>query len=180
MGDGGATFQAGLAGGLHLSGKVIFGIAESSFNWGQRADTWSNEHPFSPPPHGCKWAVTGPAPAISLISGHQGILKEKHSCFFSLFLPTLFRNQGRRAQVINDTEDSIELMLTASADPSGRACYCGGEVWGKKDAIQQGQVLLLHQDSNANCTEPRWRRTGQKAVLKDMEIIWDHELSNNQ
>lgn len=35
----GATFQVGLAGGLHLSGKVIFGLAESGFNGAQRADT---------------------------------------------------------------------------------------------------------------------------------------------
>lgn len=28
----GATFQAGLAGDLHLSGKVIFSLAESGFN----------------------------------------------------------------------------------------------------------------------------------------------------
>lgn len=34
----GATFLL-LAGGLHLSGKVIFHLDESSFNWGQRTDT---------------------------------------------------------------------------------------------------------------------------------------------
>lgn len=35
----GETFQAGLTGGLHLSGKVIFSLAESGFKWEQRADT---------------------------------------------------------------------------------------------------------------------------------------------
>lgn len=34
-----ATIQAGLAGGLHLLGKVIFRLADSGFKWGQKADT---------------------------------------------------------------------------------------------------------------------------------------------
>jgi len=31
----GATIQAGLAEGLHLSGKIVFSLAESSVNWGR-------------------------------------------------------------------------------------------------------------------------------------------------
>jgi len=42
-----------------------------------------------------------------LISGSQWILKAKHSCSSRLFIPTLLRSQGRRAQVINDVENSV-------------------------------------------------------------------------
>lgn len=45
----------------------------------------------------------------------------------------------------------------------------------KNDEIQQGYIQLLHQGSNFNCTDPGWR-TDQGAVLKDVEIIWVHEL----
>lgn len=98
-----ATFQAGLARVLNLSGKSYSALLRVALIGAEsRHLNWSNEDPFAPPPHGCKWAVTGPAPAISLIYGSQGILKEKHNCSSSLFLPALLRRQDRGAQVIND------------------------------------------------------------------------------